>query len=78
MMRRGLAWALGLAAVAASPLASADQSACAKAAERGQVSRADGKLREARRQFAACSTGCPAVIATDCAAWAEQVLAALA
>ncbi|MBX3228187.1 MAG: hypothetical protein KIT84_26820 [Labilithrix sp.] len=76
-MRRWVVGLVGAAVVGMAPGARADQAACAKAAERGQIARADGKLREARRQFVSCSTDCPAMIASDCATWAEQVLAAM-
>ena len=51
---------------------------CVDAAERGQVSRQDGKLRKAREEFIACARDeCPRPVRRDCSQWAAEVDAAL-
>ncbi len=72
--------ALACAAVLALPApalaVSAQSAACARAAEQGQALRDDGKLMSAREAFAVClRPECPKVIATECAAWLDDVTA---
>ncbi len=55
-----------------------DTQACLAASEKGQHSRAAGRLREARDQFNICGNdACPAIVRRDCAQWQEQVVALL-
>jgi hypothetical protein len=75
MLRRSTA-ALLAAALLAPSTARADivQDECVEGYEAGQRSRADGKLRAARRQFALCARPqCPKITQTDCAKWVDEV-----
>lgn len=46
---------------------------CIAAAEHGQSLRDEGKLLEARTEFATCAQrGCPAIVAADCTKWMEK------
>ncbi len=73
-----LTWAAAALAVSLAPSIAAARSTasttCAAAAERGQVLRDEGKLGAAREAFAQClRPECPKVIATECAAWFDDV-----
>lgn len=78
-MRVLLATALALAASLVTIRAGAtDVQACLTASEKGQRSRAAGKLREAREQFLLCGAdGCPALVRKDCGQWHAEVVATL-
>jgi len=50
---------------------------CAKAYERAQESRLDGRLRAAQEALLSCAqTACPAFIRNDCTKWLDEVQAA--
>jgi hypothetical protein len=67
-----------VALVIASSHAHADKNACADASEAGQQQRIEGKLREARDKFVACSqSSCPAIVKRDCDQWLSEVDAVL-
>jgi hypothetical protein len=68
-------WLLAIALVAA-PLAAqaAANDDCAKAYERAQESRLDGRLRAAQEDLLSCAqTACPAFIRNDCGKWLDEV-----
>jgi hypothetical protein len=70
-------WLLA-AAFFAAPLAAraAANDECAKAYERAQESRLDGRLRAAQEDLLACAqTACPAFIRNDCGKWLDEVRA---
>ncbi len=47
---------------------------CARTAEEGQRSRAQGALRASRESFQTCARkGCPRAVQADCARWMEEV-----
>jgi hypothetical protein len=51
---------------------------CIEASERGQTSRASGRLRAARKDLLACQEPeCPALIRQDCVKWTAEVAAAM-
>ena len=51
-----------------------DMQACITASERGQRSRAAGRLREAREQFQICGVeGCPMLVRKDCVQWQSEL-----
>jgi hypothetical protein len=74
---RGLAFvASALVLLGAAPASAAPPSmteSCTKAAENGQRSRMDGKLRDAQQHFLACSSNCPPIIEADCTKWGAQI-----
>lgn len=78
-MRRLLSAAVASALLLAPAIAKAtDVQACLNASEKGQRSRASGKLRDAREQFLICGAeGCPALVRKDCAQWQTELAAAL-
>ena len=77
-VRFALTASIVLASVLASIPASADVQACLAASEKGQKSRAAGRLREARDAFLVCgSEGCPAMVRRDCAQWQTEIIAML-
>jgi hypothetical protein len=77
-LRTVVATASVLALTLASIPASADVQACLEASEKGQRSRAAGRLREARDAFLICgSEGCPAMVRHDCAQWQTEIIAML-
>lgn len=78
-MRHVVASAFASVVLLAPGLASAtDVQACLNASEKGQRSRASGKLRDAREQFLVCGAeGCPALVRKDCAQWQTELAAAL-
>lgn len=50
---------------------------CIAAAEQGQQLRSEGKLQEARKILAACtSSSCPTVVRRDCGHWVDEIDAA--
>src|ERR1700722_17013182 len=62
----------------ASPAHADDKQICIAAAEDGQQSRLDGKLKAAREQFLVCArSGCPSQVRRDCSQWMTEVMAAL-
>jgi hypothetical protein len=82
-MRTRGTFALGAfvsALVVTSPGAAFAQTAaqCTSSAEEGQQLRASGHLLTAREKFLTCSAqSCPAVVKSDCARWASEVLEAV-
>jgi hypothetical protein len=65
---------LGLLVTCLSPAANAQGRACVDAAERAQELRVSGQLREARLELMKCAKReCPALVATDCKTWLQQV-----
>jgi hypothetical protein len=77
-VRTVLTVSIVLASTLASVPASADVQACLAASEKGQRSRAAGRLREARDAFLVCgSEGCPAMVRRDCAQWQTEIIAML-
>jgi hypothetical protein len=47
---------------------------CARTAEEGQRSRAQGALKDAREKFQTCARkGCPRAVQADCARWNDEV-----
>ena len=51
-----------------------DTQACLAASEKGQRSRASGKLRDAQKQFAVCSDStCPGLVRRDCGQWQSEI-----
>ncbi len=72
---RAIVSALAAVAVATvtAPALATDIQACLAASERGQRSRAAGKLREAREQFMICAEGCPTLVRQDCAQWSTEL-----
>jgi hypothetical protein len=58
----------------ARPAAAEDKVACARAGEKAQRLRSDGKMIAARAELLACARDtCPAVIRSDCAQWLAEV-----
>jgi len=78
-MIRGFSIAVALASISASVPARADAKAdCAAAYESSQEQRAQGKLRDARKNLVTCSQSvCPAFIKKDCGKWLSEVESAL-
>lgn len=74
-MIRGFSVAVALASISASVPARADAKAdCAAAYESSQEQRAQGKLRDARKNLVTCSQSvCPAFIKKDCGKWLSEV-----
>lgn len=71
-------WATGMGGGRTASAAEPTKRECVAANEDAQDLRHAGKLREARRQFAACTAaGCPSVIREDCAQRLREVEAAL-
>jgi hypothetical protein len=61
-----------------SPAHADDKQICIAAAEDGQQSRIDGKLKAAREQFLVCArSGCPSQVRRDCSQWMTEVMTAL-
>lgn len=55
-----------------------DKRACISSHEKSQVSRHDGKLKEARELLLTCSRDmCPSVVRKDCSQWLDEVEEAL-
>jgi hypothetical protein len=51
----------------------ADRAVCLSAVDKGQGLRDEGKLREAREAFLACSDrSCPSAVSTQCTQWLEE------
>src|SRR5215471_9806859 len=76
MRRSGIALVFFLLLFLRAGLAHADTSACIAASEKGQESRANGRLREAREQFKVCGAdSCPAIVRRDCVQWLLEVVA---
>lgn len=62
--------ALGLAAGASTAHAAPSIEACLAASDHGQVSRDEGRLRDARTEFTRCSDeACPALVRAQCHKW---------
>jgi hypothetical protein len=77
--RVALASSLALSIAAPRAALAADETlACLSASEAGQRLRDDGKLLEAREQFATCSRDvCPRPVRKDCLQWTEELKASL-
>jgi hypothetical protein len=75
MSRRSIVVAgVAFASLLSASSARADVRACIEASEKGQKSRKEGRLREARDQFVICQAeGCPAIVKHDCAQWTSEV-----
>jgi len=78
-MKGAILLTLGLALGAAADAdAAPSKKQCIAAAEVGQQLRSSGRLIEARRALAACTTGsCPTLVRRDCGRWIEEIDAAL-
>jgi hypothetical protein len=79
-MRRISSLLVAALTLAPASRAHADEtmSACISASEDGQRQRQDGNLLHARELFAACSRAeCPALVRTDCAGWAGELVQTL-
>lgn len=73
-----LALALALALVPSSSFGADEKATCIAAAERGQELRTEGKLRDARDKFVACTqAGCPDAIRKDCTTFLADVEASI-
>ena len=61
-----------------SALGRTEPNACATAYEKGQESRSDGRLREAREEFQFClQSNCSEFVRTDCGRWLGEVESSL-
>jgi len=78
-LRRGAAAAvLAVVALTAGLVRADEKAACVAASEQGQQLRDQGKLRDARDQFALCARdACPGAVRKDCLDWLAGVQASV-
>ena len=78
LRRAAAAGVIGAVALTAGPARADEKAACVAASEQGQQLRDQGKLREARDQFAVCARDvCPGAVRKDCAEWLAGVQASM-
>ena len=69
-----IATVLAVALVPKAALAAPAVDACISASDQGQVSRDEGRLRDARAEFTRCSDErCPVVVRTQCHSWLTEL-----